>query len=110
MYDLGTHLVYQAVQLFGPVSRVYAEVDHRLSSTSSDDDAFLALLHENGVRSHLWMSSVDLAPPRLRGSTSQELPLGTQAGYCAAGNRPVPVEPASAVEVLGILEKAFDGN
>jgi predicted dehydrogenase len=66
LLDLGTHLVDQALVLFGPVSRVHREVDSRRGG-AADDDVFLALEHESGVRSHLWASSVAGAPgPRLR--------------------------------------------
>ncbi|TDB78054.1 Gfo/Idh/MocA family oxidoreductase [Micromonospora sp. KC723] len=67
LYDLGAHLVDQAVQLFGPVRSVYAEVDRRRSGARVDDDAFVALTHTGGVRSHLWMSAVAAQlGPRLR--------------------------------------------
>jgi predicted dehydrogenase len=60
--------------LFGPVTRVYAEVDARRGAPG-DDDAFLALHHRNGVLSHLRGSAITAAPgPRLR-------VLGTKAGF-----------------------------
>lgn len=64
LYDLGSHLIDQALQLFGPVADVYAEVDARRSRAEVDDDTFVALTHANGVRSHLWMSvlAADRAP------------------------------------------------
>jgi scyllo-inositol 2-dehydrogenase (NADP+) len=66
LLDLGTHLVDQALTLFGPASGVYGEVDRRRGGPA-DDDVFLALEHAGGVRSHLWASSVAGAPgPRLR--------------------------------------------
>jgi predicted dehydrogenase len=66
LLDLGSHLVDQAVQLFGPVRRVYAEVAARRAD-ASDDDAFLALAHAGGVHSHLSMSALAGSPgPRLR--------------------------------------------
>jgi predicted dehydrogenase len=58
LYDLGSHLIDQALVLFGPVSQVYAELDRRRPGVSVDDDAFVALRHHSGVRSHLWMSAV----------------------------------------------------
>jgi len=58
LLDLGSHLVDQALQLFGPVSDVYAEVDVRREGAVVDDDDFIALEHESGVRSHLWMSTL----------------------------------------------------
>ena len=61
LLDLGTHLVDQALALFGPVGRVYGEVDLRRGGPA-DDDVFLAIEHASGVRSHLWASAVAGAP------------------------------------------------
>ncbi|WP_035750756.1 Gfo/Idh/MocA family protein [Arthrobacter sp. 35W] len=75
LYDLGTHLIDQALQLFGPVRRVYGELDARRPQEKVDDDVFVALEHENGVRSHLWMNlSTPQLGPRLR-------VLGSEAAY-----------------------------
>jgi scyllo-inositol 2-dehydrogenase (NADP+) len=65
LLDLGSHLVDQAVHLFGPVRSVYAEIDARRGGP--EDDVFLALQHAGGVYSQLWASAVAAAPgPRLR--------------------------------------------
>jgi predicted dehydrogenase len=56
--DLGSHLVDQALQLFGPAAEVYAELDARRAGARTDDDTFVALTHESSVRSHLWMTAV----------------------------------------------------
>jgi predicted dehydrogenase len=67
LFDLGSHLIDQAVVLFGPPRTVYAEVDRRRPSAEVDDDVFVALEHEAGVRSHLWMSVLAAIPgPRMR--------------------------------------------
>jgi predicted dehydrogenase len=73
LFDLGAHLIDQALVLFGPVETVYAELDARRGAV--DDDVFVALTHTSGVRSHLWMSAVaaDLGP-RMR-------VLGSRAAY-----------------------------
>jgi predicted dehydrogenase len=79
LYDLGSHLIDQALVLFGPVSHVYAELDRRRPSVEVDDDAFVALTHISGVRSHLFMSVVAAQPgPRLR-------VLGSRAAYVKHG-------------------------
>jgi predicted dehydrogenase len=57
-YDLGAHLIDQAIQLFGPVADVYGELDSRRPGAVNDDDTFIALTHACGVRSHLAMSSL----------------------------------------------------
>lgn len=79
LYDLGPHLVDQALLLFGPVRLVYGEVDVRRAGAQVDDDAFVALTHASGVRSHLWMGAVTAQlGPRLR-------VLGDRAGYVKHG-------------------------
>ena len=50
LFDLGTHLLDQAVQLFGPATVIHAELDARRPGEITDDDVFLALRHESGVR------------------------------------------------------------
>lgn len=79
LYDLGSHLIDQALHLFGPVGYVYAEVIRRRNGVQVDDDTFVALTHDSGVRSHLWMSSVAARPaPRFR-------VLGSRAAYTKHG-------------------------
>jgi scyllo-inositol 2-dehydrogenase (NADP+) len=74
LLDLGSHLVDQALALFGPVAELYGEIDARRRQ-AADDDAFLALRHESGVISHLHASATTAAPgPRLR-------VLGSEAGF-----------------------------
>lgn len=65
--DLGAHLIDQAIVLFGPPVRVYAEVDRRRCGAQADDDVFVALEHTGGERSHLFMGKVaPLSGPRFR--------------------------------------------
>jgi predicted dehydrogenase len=111
LLDLGAHLVDQALTLFGPTLRVYAEVDVRRPGAQVDDDVFVALEHAGGVRSHLWMSS--LAPMggrSLRASGTHggiETPgLDPQEDQLAAGVRPGDPgwgegEPARLVDRAG---------
>lgn len=64
LLDFGAHLVDQAHVLFGPATRVYAELRFE---QEVDTDVFVALHHESGVESHLWGSWRQAAPgPRLR--------------------------------------------
>ncbi|MGH8971109.1 MAG: Gfo/Idh/MocA family oxidoreductase [Actinomycetes bacterium] len=60
LHDLQSHLVDSAVDLFGPVVSVYAEL--AALSTRGDDVTFLALEHRSGVRSHLGATSLAGAP------------------------------------------------
>jgi scyllo-inositol 2-dehydrogenase (NADP+) len=79
LFDLGSHLVDQALVLFGPVDSVYAEVERRRADALVDDEAFLALRHRSGIRSHLWASQVAAQRgPRMR-------VLGTRAAYVKWG-------------------------
>lgn len=82
LLDLGSHLVDQAVLLFGPAAVVSAELDQRRPGSKVDDDVFIALTHVGGVRSHLWASAVaPRAGPRFR-------VLGSEAGYVRYGLDP----------------------
>ena len=82
LYDLGSHVVDQALVLFGPVTQVYAESVVRRAGAETDDDTFLALTHANGVRSHLYASATTAQlGPRFR-------VLGSKAGYVKYGLDP----------------------
>lgn len=58
LYDLGAHLLDQALQLFGEPEKVYAEIDNRSHVTRADDDTVVSLWHKGGVRSLMYMSTV----------------------------------------------------
>ncbi|MER7503596.1 Gfo/Idh/MocA family oxidoreductase [Nonomuraea pusilla] len=101
LYDLGSHLVDQALLLLGPVREVYCESDVRRAGVAADDDTFVALTHESGARSHLWVSSVAaLSGPRLRvlGSAGAYVKFGmdVQEERLRAGRS--PGEPGFGVE------------
>ncbi|MFF5971765.1 Gfo/Idh/MocA family oxidoreductase [Streptomyces sp. NPDC012769] len=82
LYDLGSHVVDQALVLFGPAVRVYAESDVRRPGAQADDDTFFAITHANGVHSHLWVSATTAQlGPRFR-------VLGSGAGYVKYGLDP----------------------
>ncbi|GHI07425.1 oxidoreductase [Streptomyces cellostaticus] len=82
LYDLGSHVVDQALVLFGPATEVYAETDLRRPGAETDDDTFIALTHAGGVRSHLYVSATTAQlGPRFR-------VLGSQAGYVKYGLDP----------------------
>lgn len=67
LYDLGSHLIDQALQLFGKPVRVYAEVDRSRPGALVDDDSFVALQFASGVHADLWMSAVArILGPRMR--------------------------------------------
>jgi predicted dehydrogenase len=75
LLDFGSHLADQALVVAGPVSGVYAEMHYRADAAGLDDDVFVALAHEGGVRSRLWGSWRQGAPgPRIRAA-------GTDGAY-----------------------------
>lgn len=89
LYDLGAHLIDQAVQLLGEVEDTYAEIRTRRDGSGADDDTFVALQHRAGAVSHLWMSAVAPQPgPRFR-------VLGSRAGFTSWGLEPVELHQAS---------------
>lgn len=82
LFDLGSHLIDQALVLFGPAREVYAELDRRRAGVQVDDDCFVAITHASGVRSHLFMSALaSQTGPRFR-------VLGSRAGFVKWGMDP----------------------
>jgi predicted dehydrogenase len=89
LYDLGSHLIDQALLLWGPARRVYAELGRPYHDVDVDNDTFVALEHDGGVRTHLWMSTAAAQPgPRFR-------VLGDAAAYTKFG---VDVQEAALKE------------
>ncbi|GAB2448116.1 putative dehydrogenase [Conyzicola lurida] len=77
-FDLGSHLIDQALQLFGPATVEQAELAI-VRGGVSDDDSFISLLHTSGVRSHLTMSRAAAQNgPRFR-------VLGNKSAYSVYG-------------------------
>ncbi len=67
LFDLGAHLIDQALVLFGWPTSVYAEMSMRRQGATVDDDTFVALCFPGGEVAHLWMSVIPREPgPRLR--------------------------------------------
>jgi Predicted dehydrogenases and related proteins len=79
VYDIGSHLIDQALHLFGPVTEVYAELARRHPEVVVEDEAFVSLAHAGGVRSHLYMSAA-AAQPGARFSV-----WGSRAAYVKHG-------------------------
>jgi scyllo-inositol 2-dehydrogenase (NADP+) len=96
LWDLGTHVVDQAVHLFGRPSTVYAEVAFRRPGADVDDDAFVALGYTSGLVAHLWASAVaaDQGPRlRLLGSAGAYVKHGMDGQEAALGEGRGPGEP-----------------
>jgi predicted dehydrogenase len=115
LYDLGSHLIDQALQLLGPVTEVYAEMDRRRPGVQVDDDVFVALRHETGARSHLWMSAVAShlgSRFRVLGDQASYVKLGLdpQEDALRAGGRPTDpgwgAEPPERWGLLGAVPDA----
>jgi len=93
LYDLGSHLIDQALHAFGPVTHVYAELDRRRPGVTVDDDVHLALTHASGVRSHLAatvVSAINTARIRVLGSKAAyyQMHLDAQEEALRAGRTP----------------------
>ncbi|WP_149184742.1 Gfo/Idh/MocA family oxidoreductase [Streptomyces sp. TRM49041] len=120
LYDLGSHLVDQALVLFGPAVRVYAESDVRRPGAAADDDTFIAVTHASGVRSHLYVSATaaQLGPRyRVLGSRGGFVKYGLdpQEGALREGARPSAgqdwgVEPESLWGRIGAGESPVTGG
>jgi predicted dehydrogenase len=79
LFDLGPHLIDQALDLLGPARSVYAEVRRLRPGARVDDDVFLALEHSSGALSHLSATMLAAQPgPQLRA-------LGSRAAYIKWG-------------------------
>ena len=104
LLDFGSHLVDQALHLFGPVQLVYAELG-RMIDDGLDDDVLLALTHTSGVRSLLSGSWVQGAPrPRFR-ITGQDGAyevggMDVQESLLFAGHTPAELGPRWGVEPM----------
>lgn len=118
LYDLGSHVVDQALVLFGPAASVYAETDIRRPGAETDDDTFIAITHTGGVRSHLYVSATtaQLGPRfRVLGSTAGYVKYGLDPQEAALrdGLRPGPdwgAEPESLWGRVGSGESPVTGG
>lgn len=109
-YDLGSHLVDQALVLFGSASRVRSSMRTIRHGGGNDDHSRIDLLHESGVESRLLMSRVS------RGLGPRFRVLGTKGSYVSEeldGQEPAleagirPGDPAYGVTPeshYGVLE------
>ena len=100
LFDLGPHLIDQALALFGPAEPVYAEIAARRGG-GPDDDVFVVLQHASGVLSQLWMNS--LAPQagerfRVTGSEASWTKRGTDPQEAQLDAGLLPGSPGYGVE------------
>jgi scyllo-inositol 2-dehydrogenase (NADP+) len=79
LFDLGPHLIDQAIELLGQARSVYAEVRTLRPGAKVDDDFLVVLEHESGAASRLSATMLAAqAGPRFRA-------LGTRAAYVKWG-------------------------
>jgi len=117
LFDLGPHLVDQALHLFGPVSRLHAQVRAVRSGSAADDEIELHLEHRSGVFSTLAAGMATGAQgPRFQvgGSLAGFLVDGfdVQEAQLKAGGSPASLGEAWGVEdpsAYGILT-TLDGS
>ncbi len=77
--DLVTHLLDQAMLLFGPVASVYADTATRRAASNAEDDVSVLVTHTNGVSSQLFANTMS-------GDISRRLRvLGTSGAYVVGG-------------------------
>ncbi|GLY31115.1 Gfo/Idh/MocA family oxidoreductase [Kineosporia sp. NBRC 101731] len=115
LLDFGSHLVDQALYLFGPADSVYAELD----ATGPDElesRVFVAITHTNGVISHLIGNWLEGAPgPRYRvsGSTGSfvlEAPMEGQEALLLKGLNPATAAADWGVEPESDWGKIYRGD
>jgi len=77
--DLMTHLLDQAMQLFGAVASVYAEISVRRRESVAEDDVSVLVTHVNGVSSQLFANTMS-------GDISRRFRVsGTSGAYVVGG-------------------------
>jgi scyllo-inositol 2-dehydrogenase (NADP+) len=113
LLDLGSHLADQVVQLLGPVTGVYAELDARRPGAAVEDDVFLALAHAGGARSHLH-AGVHAAdgPPRFRvlGDRGAFVSYGLDPQEDALRDGADPRDPGFGRRAPGLEATFHDGS
>ena len=111
LYDLGAHLVDQALHLLGPVTRVFASVRAVRAGMTVDDDTQIMLQHESGAVSMLSVSSASaFNEPRLRilgtGGGLRIDTLDTQEDALRAGRDPQDPEWGTEVDAAWLVAGA----
>jgi predicted dehydrogenase len=131
LWDLGSHLIDQALVLFGRPKTVFARLVRVRPGARVDDDSFVQLGFSDGLQVQLWMSLVAIEPgPRFRvtglgglleshGLDPQELRLrGDEAPEVAVrmvigaeGERVVPAPPGDwACFYAGVRDALASGG
>ena len=119
LFDLGSHMVDQAIQLLGPVQRVSAHIQTVRSADTAEDDVLLTLTHSDNSVSVLHMSKVaaiagsrflalgNRGAIRIDAEDSQERLL--REGWLPSGST-WGLEPASSSAVVRVINEPFTDN
>jgi predicted dehydrogenase len=97
LYDLGPHVIDQALHLFGPVSHVYAELDRRSHLTATSLSSMpIARMRVLGSRAGYLKVHADVQEEALRSGGRPDRPGWGQEppehwGLLGAGDKAVPV-------------------
>ncbi|MBT0767398.1 Gfo/Idh/MocA family oxidoreductase [Kineosporia sp. J2-2] len=108
--DFGSHLVDQALYLFGPAASVYAELDD-VTTDDRDSRFFVSITHTGGVVSHLignWREGAPGPRYRVSGSTGSFVltkPMEGQEALLLEG-----LNPATAGERWGVEPQESYGH
>lgn len=114
LYDLGPHVVYQALRLLGPVRRVAAAVRTVRPGAAVDDDVVVLLWHDGGAVSELTVSQASVfGTPRYtvlgtRGGLRVDASDSQEAVLAAGGD---PSQPGWGIEPpqsRAVLRRALD--
>ena len=101
LFDIGPHLIDQALELLGPARSVHAEIRRVRPGAAVDDDFFLSLEHAGGAVSHLSASMVAAqAGPRFlaRGSRAAYVKWGLDVQEAALRDGAHPSDPGFGEE------------
>ncbi len=91
LLDLGPHLVDQAIELFGPIVEATADLVRHSPGDGADEDSFVSLVHESGVRTRLWMN-------RTTPMEGERFHLvGSEAGLTSRGKDPQEAQLAAGL-------------
>lgn len=116
LYDLGSHLIDQALVLFGKPEAVYADVYTQRPGAGAPDGFMLTLYYPNNRKVYLRSNSLILEPgPRfeVHGSHGSFLKYGLDGQEEALKNGLRPGNPSwgvEPVEYYGTLTKIQDGK
>lgn len=113
LYDLGAHVVDQALVLMGPVVSVAASVRSVRPTDPTDDDVVLMLTHDSGAVSMLVVSQIGAFPgPRMtlygtRGGLRIDASDSQEAALVAGGDPAADgwgAEPAGSEALLSVVD------